>query len=320
MTFADELVRQAAECALAHDHQRILILGRTNAALAAHVRMSQLGFTDALRGVADPDGDSDVVSPAVPWGEVGALNADLLVIAADHAKERLLRAYARVHAIPPFPHVVLAGTGHLAFHDERYDELDAPALVPSYATGYDWTRVHIYECLSAAAANGLAGAIVEFGAFKGGTTAWLARVAARLGLTGPIIGFDTWTGFPQRRSLLDLYEHPRCVFSDLDAVRAYVEPLGVELVAGDITDTAGPRLQDQPVLLAFVDTDNYTPARAALDAVLPNLVVGGSIVFDHFTTTSEFVYTLGERMAGEDALATSGLLHLHNTGVFVKIR
>ena len=145
-------------------------------------------------------------------------------------------------ALPPAsrepPAVVLAGTGHLAFVDPDFEELNTPALVPSYATGSPYTREHLFACLKAAARPGLRGAIVEFGAFKGGTTAWLARVAAHLGLDGcRVIGLDSWAGFPPRRSVLDLYEHPRCVFTDLDAVRAYVEPFGVELIAGDITDT-----------------------------------------------------------------------------------
>jgi hypothetical protein len=54
-------------------------------------------------------------------------------------------------------------------------------------------------------------------------------------------------------------------------------------------------------------------------AILPNLVRGGSVVFDHYWTTSDYLYTIGERMAGDDVLAASGLLQLHGTGVFVKL-
>ena len=218
-----------------------------------------------------------------------------------------------------FPELVLLGTGHMEFNDDRFAELDAPALVPSYATGSPNTRIHLYQCLVAAAANKLAGAVVEFGAFKGGTTAWLARVVAELQLDSRVIGFDSWDGFPPRRSVLDAYEHPRCVFRDLEAVRRYVDPLGVELVPGDISDTAPARLDSEPILLAFLDTDNYSPARAALEVVTRNLIVGGAIVFDHFWTTDEYVATIGERMAGIEVLGDSSLLNLHGTGVFIRI-
>ena len=179
--------------------------------------------------------------------------------------------------------------------------------------------MHLYQCLRACARAGLRGAIVEFGAFKGGTTAWLARVVAHLGLDGcRVIGLDTWAGFPPRRSVLDLYEHPRCVFTDLDAVRAYVEPFGVELIAGDITGTYRA-LEGEPLLLAFFDTDNYSPARAALELCARQLVVGGSIVFDHVATTADYVDTLGERVAAYEVLEPAGFLHLHGTGVFTKL-
>jgi O-methyltransferase len=134
-----------------------------------------------------------------------------------------------------------------------------------------------------------------------------------------VIGFDAWDGFPPRRSLLDLYEHPRCVFRDLEAVRAYTEPYGIELVAGDIFETAPRRLNDQPVLLAFVDTDNYSGTRAALKPIVANLVPGGAIVFDHYFTTPDYVYTVGERIAANEAISDAGLLHLSGTGVFINV-
>jgi predicted O-methyltransferase YrrM len=242
----------------------------------------------------------------------------LLVLCDDAGKEELLRQAAQRTGTPP-PRVVLAGTAHLEFADPVFAELEAPALVPSYATGYAHTRVHLYQCLKAAAAVGRRGAVVEFGAFKGGTTVWLARAARALGLEDcPVIGFDSWSGFPPRRSLLDLYEHPRCVFTDQAAVAAYCEPYGIELVAGDISETAQV-LGERPVLLAFLDTDNYSPARAALEVVREQIVEGGAIVFDHFTTTAEYVRTVGERMAAREMLSDDRFFHLHGTGVFVKI-
>lgn len=243
-----------------------------------------------------------------------------MVVGHDADKAAVLDAYRAVvgeQRVPPA--VVLAGSAHLDYHDPDFDLLNAPALVPSYATGSAHTREHLFQCLQAAAANDLQGAIVEFGAFKGGTAAWLARVAGHLGLAdSPVIGFDSWAGFPPRRSVLDLYEHPRCVFTDLDAVRAYTEPFGVQLVAGDITETYR-QLEGRPLLLCFFDTDNYSPARAALHLCAEQLVVGGSIVFDHVATTPDYIDTLGERMAAYEALSPRGFLHLHGTGVFTKI-
>lgn len=305
---------------LATGRRRVAILAATAEAITLAADVTRLAGEEALVGIFDPDlGEGEW--PMRPWLELAHVGAQVLVIATDSGKERLLAAAAALFdPTGELPHVILAGTAHQQFTDSLFTELEAPAMVASYATGHPHTRVHLYQCLQFAAAHRLSGAVVELGAFKGGTTVWLARAIARLGLEDtPVIGFDSWEGFPPRRSLLDLYEHPRCVFTDLDAVRAYTAPYSIELVCGDIAETAPERLADEKVLLAFVDTDNYSGAHAALGTILPNLVTGGAIVFDHYWTTNDYVYTLGERLAAQQTLAGGGLLHLHGTGVFVKI-
>ena len=47
-------------------------------------------------------------------------------------------------------------------------------------------------------------------------------------------------------------------------------------------------------------------------------VPGGAIVFDHFTGTDRFRYTLGERIAGRVLLDDPRWFHLHGTGVFYR--
>lgn len=296
----------------------ILLLGYTPTAIELRSELTRLGLGTDFVGIFDPDMTADAAIQVRDWREAGHLQANYLVVASDENKERLLRRYAQANPSATCE-VIVSGTAHLAFRDPLFDELDAPALVPSYATGYANTRVHMFQYLQAAAANGLSGAIVELGAFKGGTTAWLARVAKRLNLDANVLAFDSWEGFPPRRSLLDMYTHPRCVFSDLAAVCSYLEPLGVEVVVGDITETAPRRLKDLPVLLAFIDTDNYSPAAAALATIVENVVPGGAIMFDHYTTTEEYIYTLGERMAANSALPNRGFLQLHGTGMFLRL-
>ena len=316
--FADELVDRTLRRVTQRDARGIALLGFTPATLAVRTALIGAGLGDRLVGIFDPAATAG--DDVAPLGALAERDHDLLVIGVDANKERVLDAYRRaVGDGDDPPDAVLAGTAHLDFVDPDYAQLNAPALVPSYATGSPYTREHLFQCLQGAAASGLRGAIVEFGAFKGGTTAWLARVAAHLGLEDcRVIGLDSWAGFPPRRSVLDLYEHPRCVFTDLDGVRAYVEPLGVELIAGDITETHS-QLAGLPLLLCFFDTDNYSPARAALELCADQLVVGGSIVFDHVATTANYIDTLGERMAAFEVLSRRPFLHLHATGVFTKL-
>jgi hypothetical protein len=215
------------------------------------------------------------------------------------------------------PKVLVAGYGHLAFRDRMFDEERARLLVPSLANGYPNSLPHLYQCLANAARLGLRGAVAEFGMFMGGTTMFLSRVVERLGVDWPVIGFDSFAGFPPRRSPLDMYDHPDCVFTDLDAVRRYLAGRNVEVVAGDIVETAA-RLEGEDLVLSFVDTDNYSPACAALDVVQERTVVGGAIVFDHFAGVDRFRYTLGERIAGLPLLNDARYFHLHGTGVFYR--
>lgn len=316
--FTEDLVARALSCVTERNAQRIALLGWTPASFTIRQALGAANLAHRVIGVFDLEPPE--ASAASPLSDLADLEHDLLVVGVDATKAELLLAYRdEVGERQPPPAVVLAGTAHLAYADSEFTKLNAPALVPSYATGSPYTREHLFQCLRAAAANRLRGAIVEFGAFKGGTTAWLARVTAHLGLDGcRVIGFDTWAGFPPRRSVLDLYEHPRCVFTDLDAARAYVEPFGVQLIAGDIAETY-TALEREPLLLCFFDTDNYSPARAALELCARQLVVGGSIVFDHVATTPDYVETLGERIAAYEVLTPAGFLHLHGTGVFTKI-
>jgi O-methyltransferase len=315
--FARQLGEEAASH-LAAGHTEVAVIGLTPEAIELATALKILGARVHIFDPADPDGSHPTLES---WAELGSSGPSLVVISSDERKEELLRAAAdALDDKDPLPRVVLAGLGHQEAHDDLFDELEAPALVPSYATGHPHTRRHIYDCLHSAAMAGRRGAVVELGAFKGGTSVWLAKAIAGLGLSEcPVIAFDAWDGFPPRRSLLDLYEHPRCVFRDLEAVRAYTKPYGIELVVGDIRETAPKRLAEDPVLLAFIDTDNYSGTRAALEPILANLVKGGAIVFDHYYTTSDYPYTVGERIAAEQVLGDAGLLHLHGTGVFVNL-
>lgn len=279
------------------------------------------GCEKLITGVHDPrperQGASIGQHTVAPIETLLDRNVDLVCVCADADKEDLLRAYAEL-APEPLPEVVLAGDGHFAFRDPIFASLTEKKLVKSTATGSPNTLIHLYQCLRSAAKRDVRGTIAEFGMYKGGTTVMLAKMATALGLDSRVIGFDAFTGFPNRRSLLDLYADPVCEFTNLEEVRRYCEPYGIEIVAGDINETYD-RLEGEPLLLSFFDTDNYSPTKVALPLCIEQTVSGGSIVFDHVHSLEEFRYTLGERMAAYELLADSGFFHLHGTGVFTRI-
>lgn len=312
---------------LLHDLQAELLRGATSVGVLgltpvtlrllgslSHSGLSQVDLniyaaepSDALRSLT--------AAPLRPFADLASAHHDVLVVAADEQKEDLLKA--ALPFIQGTPKVVVAGYGHLAFRDQVYQQELDQLLVPSLANGYPNTLTHLYECLVNAARLKLGGVVAEFGMFKGGTTMFLSRVIERLGMGWPVIGFDTFDGFPPRRSPLDMYDHPDCVFTDLPAVRRYLDGRRIEIVAGDIVETSC-RLQTEKVVLSFIDTDNYSSAKAALDIVQERTVRGGAIVFDHYTGIDRFRYTLGERLAGSRLVDDSRYFHLHDTGVFYR--
>jgi hypothetical protein len=310
---------------LAQGAPRVGILSLTSAVPRLLSRLTGELHPERVTGVfaplADPGGDDSgrpaQPVPIRPLADLASTELDVLVVAADSGKEDLL--LAALPYLRSTPRVLVAGYGHLTFRDPGFHEALTGLAVPSLANGYPNSLVHLYQCLTNAARVGLSGVVAEFGMFQGGTTMFLARVIERLGVAWPVIGFDTFDGFPARRSPLDMYDHPDCGRTDLDAVRSYLAGHNVEIVAGDIVRTAS-RLAGENIVVTFVDTDNYTPACAALDVVQDNTVVGGAIVFDHFTGVDRFRYTLGERIAGLRLLDDPRYLHLHGTGVFYRQR
>ncbi|GIE90728.1 TylF/MycF/NovP-related O-methyltransferase [Actinoplanes regularis] len=306
------------EAALLEGATSVAILGATPTTLRLLARLTTIGFDGCLHGIYTDEPRTPVLRiPVRPLQQLSRDQLDVVVVADDQDKESLLRA--ALPYINGTPKIIVAGYGHLAYRNPDYHQQLAELLVPSLANGYPNTLPHLHQCLTNAARLGLHGVVAEFGMFKGGTTMFLSRTIEQLGTDWPVIGFDTFNGFPPRRSPLDMYDHPDCVFTDLDAVRRYLTGRDVEIVAGDIAATAH-RLDNEDVVCAFVDTDNYTPARAAIEVVQERTIVGGAIVFDHFTGVDRFRYTLGERMAGIPLLEDPRYFHLHGTGVFYRQR
>jgi hypothetical protein len=250
-----------------------------------------------------------------PITQIKTDKPNVVLIASDEGKEDLLELASPL--LSPDVRILLAGYGHFEFKNAMFEDVVRTALVPSLANGYPNTLVHLYQCLQNAARLGLTGVVIEFGMFKGGTTMLLSRFIERLGQSWTVIGFDTFAGFPPKRSILDMYDHPDCVCSDEEMVRRHVAGRSIEVVAGDIV-TSEKRLADEDVILAFVDTDNYSSACAVLDVIQNRITIDGAIVFDHFTGRNRFRYTIGERLAAKRLIEDKRYFNLHDTGVFYR--
>lgn len=316
-----ERLREDLEQAILEGARSVGILGFTSAGVRLLTALRPSGLVSVVKAIYTASKADiarlDIAVPILPMHALANVQHDILVVASDTDKESLLR-----EALPyaqGAPKVILSGYGHLKFRDALFTEEMTELLVPSLANGYPNTLTHLYQCLANSARLGLDGVVAEFGMFKGGTTVLLARLIKRLERNWQVIGFDTFGGFPPRRNMLDMYDHPDCVFTDLPAVKRYTSGHNVEIIAGDIVQTCS-RLESENLVLTFIDTDNYSSAKAALAVVRERTIVGGAIVFDHFTGVDRFRYTLGERMAGQELLNDPRYFHLHDTGVFYRQR
>lgn len=301
--------------ALARDSRtRFAIVGHSATAYELTALFKSVGAEGRLLGIFDEKMDGGA-GDIHPLDELAAAHPEVVIVAANAEKELLLRK-AQPH-LKPSTQVVVAGYEHYTFKNSIYENVVQNSLVASLANGYPNSLIHIFQCLANAARLGVAGVVAEFGIFKGGTTMMLSRFIEELGQDWKVIGFDTFAGFPPKRSLFDMYEHDDCVFSDEIAVRRYLEHRNVEVIRGDLVETA-QRLESEDIVLGFFDTDNYTSTTAILDVVQERVVVGGALVFDHFTGKNRFKYTLGERMAAMRLLDDPRYFHLHDTGVFLR--
>lgn len=299
---------------------RAAIVGNTPAALDLVQAFVAMNCQHRLLGIYARDGVAETGAPLTSTRPLSSLATDqpnLVLIASDAGKEELIGEV--LPFLAPETRLLIGGFEHFRYRDNVFERETGNAFAPSFANGYPNTLIHIYQCLKNAARLGLSGVVAEFGMFKGGTTMLISRFIEALGQDWKVYGFDTFDGFPPPRTPLDMYAHPDCVYLDEVMVRRYFGGRNVEIVSGDIVETA-QTLAQTDVVIAFIDTDNFSPASAILDVIADRVLPGGAIVFDHFTGRDRFLYTLGERMAACRLLGDSRFFNLHDTGVFLRMQ
>ena len=131
----------------------------------------------------------------------------------------------------------------------------------------------------------LAGDIIEFGAYQGGSSIFMANVARRLGFTGKIYALDTFQGMPLTHETLDIHrrgDFGDASFEDLINYRDKVGLVNLVPIKGLFQETASAILQQaQKIILAHIDCDIYEAVSYATSAVQPYMhPVGGYLVFD----------------------------------------
>lgn len=149
---------------------------------------------------------------------------------------------------------------------------------------------------------GVNGSIIECGVLYGaGLLAWakFSSIFEPANHTRKIVGFDTFEGFPSV-SAVDTrtgtfqelrakgltgstLRHLQEAIAVYDLNRPIAHIPKVQLVKGDLIETAPLYLQDNPhlvVALLYLDVDLYEPTKKAIEVFLPRMPKGAVIVFD----------------------------------------
>ncbi len=182
--------------------------------------------------------------------------------------------------------------------DSMIDKLDAfPKYASRQAIAKFLTKYEIFRQILH-----VNGSIVEAGVLHGGgTLAWakLSSILEPTNHTRKVVGFDTFEGFPSidekdlggndgslthvgalQGSTLDSVERAVSVY---DKNRPLNHIPKVELVKGDIAQTAPEYMQENPhlvVSLLYLDVDLYEPTKVMLETFVPRMPKGAVIVFD----------------------------------------
>jgi len=144
---------------------------------------------------------------------------------------------------------------------------------------------------------GLSGTVVECGVFKGVSLVRFAmfREIFENYTARKIIGFDTFASFPDtaytpdkavRNKFLSEAGKDSISVAQLQQVLTQKRmEQGVDLVAGDITETVPAYVEKHPELkisLLNLDTDIYEPAVVILEHLFPKIVKGGILIIDDY--------------------------------------
>lgn len=128
------------------------------------------------------------------------------------------------------------------------------------------------------------GHIVEFGSLRGGSAIFLAYAASHLLPGSYVISFDTFEGFPDTDTTIDVYGEGSFEKVDLDELRRFVADIplsNLTFVEGAFADTVPGALREiGEVSLVHIDCDVKDAVAFAYDETKPYMTDGTYVVLD----------------------------------------
>jgi len=250
---------------------------------------------------------------------------DVLVICEDELKVKCLNELSKFNWGNKKPKVILAGRKHHDLTQTEAIRVEKKYELDSHAVGYSSTKSHILESIRYLVNQKMTGWVIELGTFRGGTLALIEKIFEEIKYREnvKIAGFDTW-GTVAAHSFLDLFSMSEWISrpEDFEVARSKVTS-DVLLCKGDIAESFRNWAKDikDPIIFAFIDTDNFTPVNSSLPVLWEKLSVGGIIIFDHLYTHEEFYNTIGEHVAAVNFFKDrTDYYHLSETGAYLKVK
>jgi len=149
----------------------------------------------------------------------------------------------------------------------------------------------LQQCVESVLADRIAGDLIEVGVWRGGAAIMVRATLDSLGADDRTMWVaDSFRGFPAAGGSDDRWEQIDYLSVPSDEVRASFQRLGLErgvrFLEGFFADTL-PGLQQQRWALIRLDGDTYESTRTALDALYPQLSVGGYLIVDDYGALRE---------------------------------
>ena len=163
------------------------------------------------------------------------------------------------------------------------------------------------------------GALLEVGAWRGGSGCIIAKAADLCGIAERVYLCDTFQGVVKAGAMDTRYkgsEH-RAVKAEVEALVHRMNVFNVEVLSGIFPDETGAALSDMQFRFAHLDVKVYQSTKDALDWLWPRLIPGGMVVFNDYGTYGCEGVT---RLVNELALLDDRIFvhNLNGHGIFTK--
>lgn len=132
-------------------------------------------------------------------------------------------------------------------------------------------------------------AVAEVGVYKGGSTRFLAEALRAIDRVMPLYACDTFDGHAAVDESVDGRHRVQKQFASVNTSKI-AKYLGrydfVQLVEGDITQTASRYAEETRFGLVHIDVDVYPATKFCLEFFAPRILVGSTIVVDDYGFTT----------------------------------